>query len=88
VTPDPPVREDGLCACGCGKTRPIVAADKKLQQRLRRYAGDQPTSDPDPPAEQGASLTESTPEERVSHFRGQLTELPGETFEDIFGGAA
>jgi hypothetical protein len=43
---DPAVRKDGLCACGCGKTRPIATKDVKLQRRLRRYAGDQAVSDP------------------------------------------
>lgn len=46
VTADPPVRPDGRCACGCGKKRPIAAADAKLQRRLRRYAGAQAEDDP------------------------------------------
>lgn len=39
VAGDPPVRDDGLCACGCGKQR-------KLTQQARRYAGVQLDLDP------------------------------------------
>jgi hypothetical protein len=39
LKPDPPVREDGLCACGCGRKR-------KLTKQARRYAGQQLDMDP------------------------------------------
>lgn len=47
MIPDPPVREDGVCALpGCTKPRPVAVLTGKKLAELRRYAGHQIEADP------------------------------------------